>query len=739
MSAGWKDEIRKKCFDRDSKMGRVYVKKTRLGRGAFGEGWLCTDRVNNRMVVVKISNGPITSEKDEFNCKKEVSIMQEMDHPNVVKFYEAWMEKSAGEERLHIAMEYCDSGDLGSLIKKRHGEKRNQKIIKKMAEDARKKCLAILKGYSADDLLRDRVLFNQLHERATSAAEQVYSDTIDEEGRLNSWSLPELESWMVQLLWGIWYIHKKKVIHRDIKPDNVFLSGGGKIIKIGDFGISGLQSCTNAGLVTRAGTPLYMAPEMWDGCTYSDRVDVFAVGVMFYELSGLVRAYDARLPFADKWGHPWSVQNCKFLKRQISNREIRPMNLPQKQIEASFFEIIKTMIRKDPKVRPTAGQVLRGIRLQRVSREVMKIFKKDDNRGGNPFNNSDRNFVNVYNPADNQSTFHDTARFQCSSKTSEVLMIVSKNRESIRPLPGFSKDPIGYLSHGDILEVMERKTIDGKQWVRSQAGWFIAQSDGKSIVTPCPEDLLTRSKSGIEALGAYADVIHDVHNILSNALKVKPKTTLKTTPLSESKPTSQAKRSGTGSAVKNLERKNSFKGSGPPKRVASRSPVVDRLYNNPPKEGRPSSPVRVRNPSPPRRSSPSPPRRVSLSPVRIPPGGRLVVDGPKTPVTPLTPGRRSRTPPRKPSPKKHLSAAQIKEQSKILKQKVVNLIGKADAKNLFKEYFEKYSSCYKKCLPKGAPNCHHLQSIENTMKLRLGSRASAVDYVKECARINYCK
>ena len=657
MPSAWKDEINKQHFERATKMGTVYEKRCRLGRGSFGEGWLCADRVKNQMVVVKISNGPITSERDEFNCKKEVSIMQQMDHPNVVKFYEAWMEKSSGEERLHIAMEYCDSGDLGSLIKKRLGDKRNQKIIMKMAEEAKERSLNIIKGYSINDLLFDSTLFSRVHERSTSAAEEIYSDVIDSEGRLDSWSLPELESWMVQLLWGVWYIHKQKVIHRDIKPDNVFLSGGGKIIKIGDFGISGLQSHTNAGLATRAGTPLYMAPEMWDGCQYSDRVDIFAVGVMFYELAGLVRAYDARLPFADKWGHPWSAQNCKFLKRQIANREIRPMNLPQKQIESSFFEIIKTMIRKDPKVRPTAGQALRGIRLQRVSREVLNIFKKDDNRGGDPFNNTDRNFVNVYNPANNQYTLHDTARFQCSSKDSEVLMIVSKNRESIRPLPGFSKDPIGYLTYGDIIEVLERQSIDEKHWVRSQAGWFIAKSDGKSVVTPCPEDLLSRSKSGIEALGAYADVISDVQSILSNALKKK---------------SSMPK---------------------PPVTSGSKSSSQMKL-NNP---RRPSSPAKVRNPSPPRKASLSPIRIVSTSPLRD-------AEKPKSPVS----RHRCSTPPRQ--------SDEVKVRSKYLRDRVVTLIGKVDAKSLFHEYFNRYSVCHKKCLPKGAPNCKHLQQLEATIR-----------------------
>ena len=87
----------------------------------------------------------------------------------------------------------------------------------------------------------------------------------------------------VQVARALAYIHTQKIIHRDIKPENVNLSPTG-VVKLMDFGIAkteGLQM-TRAGYVL--GTPYYMAPEQVTGQNITEQVDVYAFGVLVFEL-----------------------------------------------------------------------------------------------------------------------------------------------------------------------------------------------------------------------------------------------------------------------------------------------------------------------------------------------------------------------------------------------------------------------------------------------------------------------
>ena len=84
---------------------------------------------------------------------------------------------------------------------------------------------------------------------------------------------------------GIKKIHNNNMIHRDLKPGNIFISDNYKI-KIGDFGISKILNETNYAQ-TFAGTLLYMAPEMINGDKYTNKVDIWALGCIIYELCTL--------------------------------------------------------------------------------------------------------------------------------------------------------------------------------------------------------------------------------------------------------------------------------------------------------------------------------------------------------------------------------------------------------------------------------------------------------------------
>jgi serine/threonine protein kinase len=99
---------------------------------------------------------------------------------------------------------------------------------------------------------------------------------------------------IAQICTALGYAHSQGVVHRDIKPDNILVAKGGAV-KIADFGLArvaeSLTAMTRTGQIM--GTPIYMAPEQIQGKAVDCRTDIYAFGVMLYELLA------GKLPFAE--------------------------------------------------------------------------------------------------------------------------------------------------------------------------------------------------------------------------------------------------------------------------------------------------------------------------------------------------------------------------------------------------------------------------------------------------------
>ena len=89
--------------------------------------------------------------------------------------------------------------------------------------------------------------------------------------------------WLVQICLGLDYIHGQKVIHRDLKAHNIFLSHSG-LIRIGDFGVARLLDKTTELASSLVGTPYYLSPEMIHNEPYGYQSDMWSLGCVLYEL-----------------------------------------------------------------------------------------------------------------------------------------------------------------------------------------------------------------------------------------------------------------------------------------------------------------------------------------------------------------------------------------------------------------------------------------------------------------------
>jgi eukaryotic-like serine/threonine-protein kinase len=135
------------------------------------------------------------------------------------------------------------------------------------------------------------------------------------------------------------YIHSHGVVHRDLKPENIMVDAEDHI-KLIDFGIAGqtgARRLTFAKLSQVMGTPEYISPEQVKGKRGDARSDIYALGVMLYEM------LTGKAPFEGP--NPFAIMNDRLLNNPVPPREVDPSISPELQ------EIIYRAIERDPKNR----------------------------------------------------------------------------------------------------------------------------------------------------------------------------------------------------------------------------------------------------------------------------------------------------------------------------------------------------------------------------------------------------
>lgn len=135
------------------------------------------------------------------------------------------------------------------------------------------------------------------------------------------------------------YIHSQGVVHRDLKPENVMVDDLDNI-KLIDFGIAGSagsRRLTFAKFSPTMGTPDYISPEQVKGQRGDARSDLYALGVMFYEM------LTGKVPFSGD--NPFLIMNDRLLNNPVPPREVDPSITPQLQ------EIIYRALERDPRNR----------------------------------------------------------------------------------------------------------------------------------------------------------------------------------------------------------------------------------------------------------------------------------------------------------------------------------------------------------------------------------------------------
>ncbi|KAL7686845.1 putative serine/threonine-protein kinase, Ulk1/Ulk2 [Plasmopara halstedii] len=277
-----------------------YVKVRKIGQGSYGCAYLATRKTDvknetskQQLVIKEIVLDP----RDQVTAQREARLLAALDHPNIVACKESFLLKREPSHALAvgraqqsptvfcIVTEFADGGDLSQDLERRQRRR---------------------KYYEPDELLG---LF-------------------------------------VQVCLALKHLHDRKILHRDVKPANIFLTKTG-VVKLGDLGVATVLSHTLASCQTSIGTPYYTAPEICLNKRYNAKADVWSLGCVLFEMASFAHVFDGRsqrqlfdniihgaTPHVRVFGHLTSIQQDLQL-------------------------LINDMLQKEPRARPSVNQVIR--------------------------------------------------------------------------------------------------------------------------------------------------------------------------------------------------------------------------------------------------------------------------------------------------------------------------------------------------------------------------------------------
>ncbi|XP_068605550.1 serine/threonine-protein kinase WNK4 [Brachionichthys hirsutus] len=271
-----RDEEETQAVD-SSPDGRFLKFKTEIGRGSFKSVYKGLDTETTVEVAwCELQTHRLKKEVRQ-RFSEEVEMLKGLQHPNIVRFFDSWKSTAGGHKCTILVTELMTSGTLKTYLR-----------------------------------------------------------------RFRPMKLKLLQRWSAQILKGLQFLHSRRppILHRDLKCDNIFITGPTASVKIGDLGLATLKKASFAKSVI--GTPEFMAPEMYDE-KYDEAVDVYAFGMCILEMA------TSEYPYSE-------CHNAAQIYRKVTSG-IKPNSISKVKVP-ELKEIIEGCIRTNSSERFTVQDLL---------------------------------------------------------------------------------------------------------------------------------------------------------------------------------------------------------------------------------------------------------------------------------------------------------------------------------------------------------------------------------------------
>ncbi|XP_017556055.1 serine/threonine-protein kinase WNK4 [Pygocentrus nattereri] len=290
------DEVETKAVA-TSPDGRFLKFNVEIGRGSFKTVYKGLDTETTVEVAWCELQTRRLTKAERQRFSEEVEMLKGLQHPNIVRFYDSWKSTVKGHKCIILVTELMTSGTLKTYLK-----------------------------------------------------------------RFKEMKLKLLQRWSHQILKGLHFLHTRAppIIHRDLKCDNIFITGPTGSVKIGDLGLATLKSASFAKSVI--GTPEFMAPEMYEE-KYDEAVDVYAFGMCILEMT------TSEYPYSE-------CQNAAQIYRKVTSG-MKPDSFFKVRVP-ELKEIIEGCIRMNKAERYTIQDLLEHPFFQENNGVHVELAEEDD-------------------------------------------------------------------------------------------------------------------------------------------------------------------------------------------------------------------------------------------------------------------------------------------------------------------------------------------------------------------------